>query len=197
MKNMCIVLLLAAACSGGDKTDGDTEIDPVEEDDGSGGDDGSGDGDGGSDGGDTDDGGSGGDTDDGGGGDSGSGNSGEEGAASPDECQTDDDCSTGTCISIGGAMICQETTSLWYHECNDMEPTNHDCCSDDDCYGPPGTPTGSCAAFEIGYCGGAAPPQMNVSLVNALRPATAVWGKPVPYRGFSDCCRTPASTPTA
>jgi hypothetical protein len=43
-------------------------------------------------------------------------------------------------------------------------PFDHECCADADCAGPFGA---RCVAFQVGYCGGAAPPEQNVCRANA------------------------------
>ncbi len=40
-------------------------------------------------------------------------------------------------------------------------PQESECCAHDDCEGAQGFPA-RCAAFSVGYCGGAAPPEANV-----------------------------------
>ncbi len=87
-----------------------------------------------------------------------------------DQCIDDAGCSSGTCTALpaaeGATRFCVNEPNLWRHACEDGGLSMHACCEDPDC--PPvedGGLAGRCLAFEIGYCGGAAPQPVNVCRV--------------------------------
>ncbi len=74
-------------------------------------------------------------------------------------CTEDDECGAGTCATLtGGSRFCAYPPSRRMHPCPGEFPGG--CCNDSECAGGP-LGEGYCVAFEVGYCGGAAPPEEN------------------------------------
>ena len=74
-------------------------------------------------------------------------------------CESADDCNCSPCVQVGDAKVCQFDLTIWFHDCNSVDPYESECCSDANCHGES---DGFCAAFDVGYCGGPAPMEANI-----------------------------------
>jgi len=83
-----------------------------------------------------------------------------------DLCQSDNVCTNGHCRRLpdapGAVHFCVNDFSIWTQPCVDGGMESQPCCSSSECPPADGGPAPICAAFQVGYCGGAMPPPNNV-----------------------------------
>ena len=79
------------------------------------------------------------------------------------QCDEDVDCGEGTCQRVPDVpeanRYCVRAPNRFTNQCPEGGPQVKGCCDDEDCGGQ--DRPGYCVAFDVGYCGGPAPPQIN------------------------------------